>query len=179
MHADRCGNTHRQKCRTKESGKEVKIQEFSNTDTTNVKLEMYDHTNYNWSHWNSNESLMKNLEAIPGKHSIDSPQKTAILGKLHIIRKVLQCETLSLSGGGHHWFKRTTKKKRPVTIGNNNNNNNLYLFSSTSIHFPIILIVFSTTGNLDFCLQFSKVTVNNTTFQQPNLFVQIRESCVI
>ena len=30
---------------------------------------------------------------IPGKHSIDSLQKTAILGKSHIIRKVLQCET--------------------------------------------------------------------------------------
>jgi len=37
-------------------------------------------------------SLRKNLEAVPGKHSIDSPQKTAILGTLHIVRKVLQCE---------------------------------------------------------------------------------------
>ena len=37
-------------------------------------------------------SLRKNLEAVPGKHSIDSSQKTAILGTSHIIRKVLQCE---------------------------------------------------------------------------------------
>ena len=37
-------------------------------------------------------SLKKNLEAAPGKHSIDSLQKTAILGTSHIIRKVLQCE---------------------------------------------------------------------------------------
>ena len=37
-------------------------------------------------------SLKKNLETIPGKHSIDSLQKTAILGTAHIIRKVLQCE---------------------------------------------------------------------------------------
>jgi signal transduction histidine kinase len=36
--------------------------------------------------------LRENLEAIPGKHSIDSLQKTAILGTSHIIRKVLQCE---------------------------------------------------------------------------------------
>ena len=36
--------------------------------------------------------LKKNLEAVPGKHSIDSLQKTAILGTSHIIRKVLQCE---------------------------------------------------------------------------------------
>jgi hypothetical protein len=37
-------------------------------------------------------SLRKNLEAAPGRHSIDSLQKTAILGTSHIIRKVLQCE---------------------------------------------------------------------------------------
>jgi hypothetical protein len=35
------------------------------------------------------KSLTKNLEAIPGKHSTDSLQKTAILGTSHIIRKVL------------------------------------------------------------------------------------------
>jgi hypothetical protein len=34
-------------------------------------------------------SVRKNLEAIPRKHSIDSLQKTAILGTSHIIRKVL------------------------------------------------------------------------------------------
>jgi hypothetical protein len=39
------------------------------------------------------KSLRNNLEAIPGKHSIDSLQKTAILGTSHITRKVLQCET--------------------------------------------------------------------------------------
>jgi len=38
------------------------------------------------------KGLKKNLEAIPGKHSIDSLQKTAVLGTSHIIRKVLQCE---------------------------------------------------------------------------------------
>jgi hypothetical protein len=38
-------------------------------------------------------SLKKNLEAVPGKHLIDSLQKTAILGTSHIIRKVPQCET--------------------------------------------------------------------------------------
>jgi len=38
-------------------------------------------------------SLRKNVEAVPGKYSIDSLQKTAILGTSNIIRKVLQCET--------------------------------------------------------------------------------------
>ena len=37
-------------------------------------------------------SLWKNLETVPGKHSIDPLQKTTILGTSHIIRKVLQCE---------------------------------------------------------------------------------------
>jgi hypothetical protein len=37
-------------------------------------------------------SLRINLETVPGKHSIDSLQKTAILGTSHIIRKVLQCK---------------------------------------------------------------------------------------
>jgi len=37
-------------------------------------------------------SLRRNLKTVPGKHSIDSLQKTAILGISHIIRKVLQCE---------------------------------------------------------------------------------------
>jgi type III secretory pathway component EscV len=35
-------------------------------------------------------SLRKNLEAVPGKHSIDSLQKTAILRTSHIIWKALQ-----------------------------------------------------------------------------------------
>jgi len=36
--------------------------------------------------------LRKNLEAIPGKHSIDSLHETAVLGTSHIIRKVPECE---------------------------------------------------------------------------------------
>jgi hypothetical protein len=39
-------------------------------------------------------SLRKNLEAVPGKHSIVSLQKTDILGTSHILRRVLQCEAV-------------------------------------------------------------------------------------
>jgi hypothetical protein len=39
------------------------------------------------------KELKEYLETTPGKHSTDSLQKTAILGTLHIIRKVLQSET--------------------------------------------------------------------------------------
>jgi hypothetical protein len=35
-------------------------------------------------------SLKKILESVPGKHSIDSLQQTAILGTAHIIQKALQ-----------------------------------------------------------------------------------------
>jgi hypothetical protein len=56
-------------------------------DTTNVGPEMYDYTTGIVT-----RSLRKNLKAVPGKHSIDSLQKTATLGTSHIIRKVLQCE---------------------------------------------------------------------------------------
>jgi hypothetical protein len=38
------------------------------------------------------KGLRKNLEAVPGKHSVVSIQNTAVLGTSHIIRKVLQCE---------------------------------------------------------------------------------------
>jgi len=37
--------------------------------------------------------LRKILEAVPGKHSIESPQNTAVLGTLHVKRKVLHSGT--------------------------------------------------------------------------------------
>ena len=43
--------------------------------------------------------LKKDLEAIPGKHSIASLQNRAVLGTSHIMRKVLQSETWSISSG--------------------------------------------------------------------------------
>ena len=55
MHTDRCGNTRRQKCCAKRSGKKVTIQELMYRDTTNVEPEMYDYTSNNCSHCNSNE----------------------------------------------------------------------------------------------------------------------------
>jgi predicted Ser/Thr protein kinase len=78
----------------KEGGKEGKIQEFRYRDKTKVEPEMYDYTSNKLSHWNSNGKLKEILENIPEKHTIDSLQKTAILGTSHIIRNILQCETL-------------------------------------------------------------------------------------
>jgi hypothetical protein len=55
-------------------------------DIANVEHEMCDHTSSNWSN-------QKNWEALPGKHFIDSPQTTAMLGTSHILQKVLHTET--------------------------------------------------------------------------------------
>ena len=125
MHTDRCGNTRRQKCCAKGSGKEVKIQELCieikrmwNLKCTIVPV-IIGATGI------VTRSIKKNLEIIPRKHSIDSLQKTAILGTSHIIRKVLQCEDWSLSVGDHRWFKRSTRKKclwQETYVSYNNNN---------------------------------------------------------
>jgi hypothetical protein len=61
------------------SRKETKIQKFMNRATANVENEMYNHTSSKWSHQNSNKRFQKNLEAIPGKHSIDLLQRTEYL----------------------------------------------------------------------------------------------------
>jgi len=91
-------------------------------------------------------SLKKNLEAIPGKHSIYSLQKTAVTGTSHIIRKVLQCETWSLSDGDHRWFKRSTRKTRSVTIGDNNNNNNNN--NKWNVKTRVIPVIIGATGTI-------------------------------
>jgi hypothetical protein len=39
------------------------------------------------------KGLKKHLQAIPGKHSTDSLQKTAVLVTSHTMLKVLQAET--------------------------------------------------------------------------------------
>jgi hypothetical protein len=67
LHTDRCGNTGRQKCCAKGSGKEVKIKEFMYRDTMNVEPEMYGYTGNNWSHWNGNEKLKETLGSCTGK----------------------------------------------------------------------------------------------------------------
>jgi uncharacterized protein with von Willebrand factor type A (vWA) domain len=93
MHTDGCGNTRRQKCHAKGSGKEVKMQEFRYRDTTNVDLKCTITPVIIRATGIVTKNFRKNLEAMPAKHSIDSLQKTAILGTSHIIRKVLQYET--------------------------------------------------------------------------------------
>ena len=95
MHTGRCGNTRRQKRCAKGSGKKLKysykslcieIQRMWNLKFTIIPV-------ITGATGIVTRSLRKNLEAVPGKHSIDSLENTVILGTSHIIRKVLQCET--------------------------------------------------------------------------------------
>jgi len=70
----------------------------------------------------------KNLEDIRGKSSIDSQEKTAVLGTVHKRRKVLQSETWSLSGGDYRWSKkRSTKGEKTLDKTQRNNNNNIII----------------------------------------------------
>ena len=121
MHTDRCGNTRRQKCCAKYKSLCIEIQRMWNLKCTIVQVVI-------GATGIVTRSLKKNLETIPGNHSIDSLQKTTTLGTSHIIRKVLQCEAWSLSGADHRWFKRSTRKKclwqETCILYNNNNNNN-------------------------------------------------------
>jgi hypothetical protein len=80
-------------CKTKQNGKEVKIQDFMYRDTTILNLKCTIIPVTTGATGIMTKRLRKNLKAIPGKHLIDSLQKTAILGTSHIIRKVLPCET--------------------------------------------------------------------------------------
>jgi hypothetical protein len=65
------------------------------------------------------KGLKKNLEAMLGKYSIDSLQKTALFRTSYIKLKVQQSETGSLSGRDRRCFMRSTSNKRPVTRENN------------------------------------------------------------
>jgi hypothetical protein len=60
------------------------------------------------------KNIKKNLETVTGQNSVDSLQKTAILGTSHI----LQSENLSRSCGDHRLFmKKNAWKNMPVTKG--------------------------------------------------------------
>jgi hypothetical protein len=72
----------------------MKVQKFRYRNSANVEHETFYHTSNHWSHRNCNwRTKKKNLEIIPGNHSIEPLQKTSVLGTSHIIRKVLQSET--------------------------------------------------------------------------------------
>jgi len=89
MHADRCGDRWTE---TIHEGKQNKYKSLC----TEIQQMCYMKCNIIPVTTGANkivtEVLKKNLEALLRKHSIDSLQKTAVLGTAHIIWKALQCE---------------------------------------------------------------------------------------
>jgi uncharacterized protein YxeA len=71
----------------------AKAQEIMHSVTTNVEHEMYEYTDPNGATGLVTKGSKKSLEAKPRKYSTDALQKTATLGPLHIIWKVMQSET--------------------------------------------------------------------------------------
>ena len=94
------------------------------------------------------------MEAIPGKHSVDSLQEAAVLGTSHIIREVLQFETGNLSGGDRHWFKRSTREKRTMTGDDDDDNNNIIIVI-------IIIIIIILYNIIQRTCKINSVTSNN------------------
>jgi hypothetical protein len=58
----------------------------------NVEYGIYDFTGNKCSHRNSNRKIKEKFTFMPGKHSVLSLQKTALLGTSHVIRTVMQSE---------------------------------------------------------------------------------------
>jgi hypothetical protein len=92
MHSDKCGNTSRQKYHAKGSRKETKIQGFMYRDKQMWNRKCMIILVISGATRIVTKGLKENLEAIPGKHSIDSLQKTGILGTSQIIWKVWPSE---------------------------------------------------------------------------------------
>ena len=69
------------------------------------------------------KGLKKNFEAIPGKHSVDSLQKAAVLGTSNIIRKVQQSGTLKPERWGSRLVQGEKYQGENACDERRNNNN--------------------------------------------------------
>ena len=114
MYSDRRSDTTGKECHAGGSREETKVKQFMYRDRDYVEHEMFDHRVIIWAAGKVTKDLKKYLEAIPGEHSVDWLQKTAVLGTWHKIRDVMQSETWSLSGGFHLWFKRINTRKKDL-----------------------------------------------------------------
>jgi hypothetical protein len=78
LYSDRRSDTTGKECHAGGSREETKVKQFMYRDY--VEHEMYDHRVIIGVTGKVTKDLKKYLEAIPGKHSVDSLQKTAVLG---------------------------------------------------------------------------------------------------
>jgi hypothetical protein len=98
MHTDRCGDTSGKKCHRKGIRKEIKHKSLFIEMLRRWNMKCMIISVITGATGTVTKGLRKNLKTIPGKHSIDSLQKTAVLGTSHVTRKVQQSETRRLNG---------------------------------------------------------------------------------
>ena len=121
MHTDRCGNTCRQKCCAKGSGKEVKIQEFM----WNVEPEMYNHTSNNWSHWDSNVKLKEKFGSWTRKTLNRFTTKDSYTWNItHNTENTAEWSLKPERWGSPLVQEKYHEEKPCDKVHNNNNNNN-------------------------------------------------------
>ena len=89
-------------------------------DKANVEHEMYDYTGNNWSHRNSYKIFKEESGTIPGKHSIDSLQKPAVLGTSHVLWKYCSLKLEVWAEGITVGKGEVPGGKKPVARENNN-----------------------------------------------------------
>ena len=70
-------------CETKQVRNVVR-EKFMYRDGTNVQCEICDYTGKTGAIGILKTGLKKNLDLLPGKHSVDSVRKAAVLGTRHI-----------------------------------------------------------------------------------------------
>ena len=99
MSTDSCCNSRGQKCHKKEAEKETKYNVLCVAIEGMCNMRCLITTVTVGATGTVTNGLRGNLEAIPGKHSVDSVQRAAVPGTAHIIRKVLQSENGRLAGG--------------------------------------------------------------------------------
>ena len=97
---------------------------------------MCDYTSNNWIHWNSNKRFKEKFGSHT-RNTLDSLPKTAMLGTLHIIRKVFGRWGSLLVQVKYEEEKARDKRQQQQQQQeqqqqqrNNNNNNNIIIIST-------------------------------------------------
>jgi hypothetical protein len=128
MHTDRCGHTSGQKCHTKGSRKETKYNSLCIEIQRMWDMKCMIIPVVTGATWIVIRGLRKNLETIPGKHWIDSLEKTAVLGTSHNTESTAVWNLIPKRWGSplvqEEYQGEMTCDKRWHNNNNNNHNHN-------------------------------------------------------
>jgi hypothetical protein len=82
-------NNNNNKCDHERTWEDFKVLRPHNRNSAHVECESKCDTSKNRGDWTISKSLRQYIKYIPGKYEIKKPQKTAVLGTAHKLRKVL------------------------------------------------------------------------------------------